>query len=1420
MAKPLPPIIIISSVGILLVALAFPRLYILQTIFLTPIYLSSFLFISTSLIIYTSLTTDRSSGPPSPAARQRHALRPLRFTTPAAWSAVLTRSSYELAPPPFSPIHPSISAQLGTRLDGLLQLIIRHFVLPWYARISPSPAFPHAVEGLVRQAVGEMTRRSEGVDWPGVMVSKVLPLVKDHLQHYRSVEHLSSTSPTHPALPLPLPDTSHPALSDQSHASSGTSPSIEAHLRATLKRVLGLIIPEKDQSEVVNTIVREVLLGAVVTPMFDMMCESDFWNRQIDERGGRYLHEQKQVDKFLSALSALPASSSSAAASPLATSKSPRNPTSISADSSSSQFDVFLRSIRKLKTLGEARRLRADVERELRSAKLVHADESRKGGEGGKEDEKRLRRAKKYVERLERARVDIDARISALSGGQSKPTNAGDKSPSGSLILDAASNESINLYSILSDPSSLAYWLEHMERRGRSRLVQYWLTVEGFKDPLEAAGIDSALASPTSPALPDLATSGSATIREDVTFLYEMYFAANQTGVDIPERYRQIIERAANTQDAELKPVEVQRIKHAVYASQKAVYEQMAEDDWPPFRKSELYVKAVSDLRRSTLPPVLSVPLRSPPIASPTVPVDGLERSRSISPSPRNTPLPRLSRPRMPTTPGQASKSLLDLLSPTARSRSSLKTGIPPASSAAPAVSLSPPVFQRSFTDPKVGQAKDLRKVSAGDVDKLFPTTSPQLSPALSGPSTPPANPRRSSQLDFLIGGAEETQESERGKLFGDESEEPEGLPEEEDYVEVRRMEAIQAALSEIIASDDHATGRQGRQGSLELESLGTNGNGVANGQPKSPSSSVILFGPSVPEGKEKKLTSRSAEDLRSISPKPRTPSTPASRLVSHPSTSSALTSATSSTRPSKLLFDDQFPEDDLVSLDEAASEADPHDAIQLAAPGDMQLSGEIARLQEKILELSQQDMLLDTLIRQAELTGNAKELRILRRSQSSVRREQRTAVFQKAQFEQQEEENRLVPGKTRVAVPSSVMTAEDGDAGSVALGGGKQVVRYTIQISQVEGDQVLLGWAVARRYNEFWELDKALREWAAAKGDMVLLDELRKVEMPGKRLVTTMSASFVESRRSGLERYLQALLTSPAICDSHLLRSFLSLSPVPLKPGGTTSTLDPNGPLSSLAPHNIVKSLYKTMATSLDENLLGPNMLDLMYTTLSRQINDFGGLVGLGSAEDGYLPHALKGGYGYPGWLSGPAAGTSGVNGEGAAGAGTPSPIAPMGGESGMTSFTAPICDLFIELFDLKENNWLRRQAIVVILQQFLGGTIERKVRDTFKNGTSPDSFERILGTLQDILFPGGERRPPGILRTEEEKGETRARASRKLGMLIPDVAANMIGRGNARRAARRVFGALQDKRLNQHLMLSILDEVLNAMFPAEARS
>lgn len=168
-------------------------------------------------------------------------------------------------------------------------------------------------------------------------------------------------------------------------------------------------------------------------------------------------------------------------------------------------------------------------------------------------------------------------------------------------------------------------------------------------------------------------------------------------------------------------------------------------------------------------------------------------------------------------------------------------------------------------------------------------------------------------------------------------------------------------------------------------------------------------------------------------------------------------------------------------------------------------------------------------------------------------------------------------------------------------------------------------------------------------------------------------------------------------MCDSHLVRAFLSRSPANSLTDQDTLSSTAS---SSLAPHNIVKSLYRTMATSLDDAHLGPSMLDLMYNSLNRQLADvaggIGGFVGLGLGNEemsGLIPAAFKNGNGS---LPATSVSSTGIS---------------ENEETAVSSFTAPICDLFVEMFDLKENknNWLRKQAIVVILQQFLGSTIER---------------------------------------------------------------------------------------------------------------
>lgn len=204
-----------------------------------------------------------------------------------------------------------------------------------------------------------------------------------------------------------------------------------------------------------------------------------------------------------------------------------------------------------------------------------------------------------------------------------------------------------------------------------------------------------------------------------------------------------------------------------------------------------------------------------------------------------------------------------------------------------------------------------------------------------------------------------------------------------------------------------------------------------------------------------------------------------------------------------RVLFEDERDSDD-ASHSNDPEETEQSVPFQLAAPGDLQLSHEIKRLTTKIESLESQDRMLDALIHKADLTGDERELKLLRQSRSAYTRELRELRFQRTQYEQQEATNRLVAERTRVAIVN-VTTAEES---------GKSVVRYLVEVQQLALDGTFSsGWVVARRYNEFFVMHNKLKESHAM---------VRSLEFPGKRLVTALSGSFVDTRRVALEKYLQ----------------------------------------------------------------------------------------------------------------------------------------------------------------------------------------------------------------------------------------------------------------------------------------------------------
>lgn len=129
---------------------------------------------------------------------------------------------------------------------------------------------------------------------------------------------------------------------------------------------------------------------------------------------------------------------------------------------------------------------------------------------------------------------------------------------------------------------------------------------------------------------------------------------------------------------------------------------------------------------------------------------------------------------------------------------------------------------------------------------------------------------------------------------------------------------------------------------------------------------------------------------------------------------------------------------------------------------------------------------------------------------------------------------------------------------------------------------------------------------------------------------------------------------------------------------------------------------------------------------------------------------------------------------------------------------FVKPICDLFLEIFELsKGTSWLRGRAVVVVLHQLLGGTIERKVREAAKGFGQEDSVLKYIDLLKDSMWPDGRLKQAGTPRTPAEETRSRKEAGLLLATLIPDMAGSVVGRANAQAASRKVFAIINNPRL-----------------------
>ncbi|KAL1607673.1 tRNA (guanine-N(7)-)-methyltransferase (tRNA(m7G46)-methyltransferase) [Paraconiothyrium brasiliense] len=1171
--------------------------------------------------------------------------RHVAFLAPDKWkaekAALTKRSEYMM-----EPLYPA-SFVISDSLDVLLGLILRDFVKSWYGNISKSPTFVNEVDRAVRAALGEIRDRLLAVDMVEVAVSRMIPLITEHLRAAYEAERvvrgkkLSRDVTESEELDIAIAakykeGRLHPAAS---LAYSNTKLVQQQHLRSIVARLLPKIMPRNmTTSPAVNVLIKEIVACAVLSPVMQMLADPDTWNQLMEGYGRSLLQERKTVRKLRAELD------KHAPPSP----KTPKNVQfpKLAPGDNERKFERFVRAIRQTNTLAEARRFRSEISGQLRKDSMIEGQDP------------------VHLRRLETARRIMDQKINNLqAGGSVRGKVAAQEKPKHKRTTSRFENASLR--DVLYDSAGLSCFMEYMDQVGLMRLVQFWIVVDGIRNPLEQDTDEPV-------ELSGSLTAWTDSDRIDMAQINEGYLS--QPELDILPQARQAVAtflKAGRTAT----PEQYHNARRSLLHAQTAVYDRLQEPHFRRFKRSNLYYKWLAmDEAANAQKSAVSTRMVAQTLENPSA----VASARMV------------------------------------RSQSSQKNN-----------NLNVPDLRRA-----VASSSDLKTLGKGrDLD-------------------PP--PRRS-----LDGSA-----PARAPLFDD------------DY------DSDPLANSTASLDSESGLSRQPSDNARAVEALSVAMNDIMGDEPEGSLFSEIN---TLASPLDNDSMRESMEFPRAISPGPLAmhgkdrlkPSIASLGLVGEPRTRGVFNDD---------LFGDEekFLEDEIEDPHRAAEDEEIHEA----APGDLGLAEAIDALTADIERLVTQESIVDSLTSKAELTNNAAELRILRKSKSSLQREIHRKELQRQQYIVQESDNSLY-GRATVFI-QSIMVGTEQD--------GKEFAMYVIEVRRRAGDQMpAAAWVVSRRYSEFHDLNKRLRS---------KFPQVRNLEFPRRQMMLKLQKDFLQKRRIGLEKYLrvsglcqvvsfsltigQDLLLIPAVCRSREFRAFLSQAAI------SATDTSANQPTSN----DFVSRIYSSVADGMEEflgnipvldqlSVAGQNLISAATTQLANSN---------GTPAAPLAPGAVLG--------VGP---TTDAEAEAELLAFENKELEP---------FVKPICDIFLETFELnRENNWLRGRAVVVVLHQLLGGTIERKVRDSFNSVMSEDNIAKYIDALKDSMWPNGKMKQ-SVERTAQDRATSRKEAGVVLSTLVPELAASVVGRANAQMAAKKLEATMNNPRLNTHLAFTLLDEMIQVLF------
>jgi sorting nexin-25 len=576
------------------------------------------------------------------------------------------------------------------------------------------------------------------------------------------------------------------------------------------------------------------------------------------------------------------------------------------------KFERFIRAIRQTNTLADARRFRSEISSQLRKDAMIEEQDA------------------VYLRRLETARQILDSKVTNLStGGTVRAKVAAQEKPQHKRT--SSKFASASLREVLYDASGLSCFMEFMDQAELMRLVQFWIVVDGIRNPLEVDTDEP----------PEHVSSFSTwtdSDRTDLAQIHEAYLSKPELKI-LPEARKAVSEFLKAGRSAT--PLQYHNARRSLMEAQTAAYDQLQEPYFRRFKKSNLYYKWLA--------------------------MDEAANSG-------NTGIKTTTVARTLDDPASAAPAM-------ARTQSGQK------------LTVQPPLGDLRRA---VASSSDLK--SQGAVRNMDPP------PRRSLDSGTPTMPRAALFDDDYdadpLAQSTASLDSDHGqeRTNGNDS---------------RVVDAMQAALTDIMGDEPEGSIFHERQGNLLFDNDSQRG---SLDLPRALSPNPLM--------QQRALSPSPLLQHRALSPSPLMqqkndrPNIASLGLVGQPKTRGVFNDD---------LFGDEekFLEDEIEDPVPKSNTED--DEIHEAAPGDLGLAEAIDALTAEIERLVTQESIVDSLTTKAELTNNAAELRILRKSKASLQREIQRKELQRQQYIVQESDNSLY-GRATIFIQSIMVgTEEDG---------------------------------------------------------------------------------------------------------------------------------------------------------------------------------------------------------------------------------------------------------------------------------------------------------------------------------------------------------------------------------------------------------